>query len=111
MESVDFFFFFFFIARRMEGRRDKRRTIPLDDSIGSERLARGRGGGAESRGGEMISKREICRGGGKRRADVWEFGVIAHDRPCECNLIVASDAVNATAERGAESTNDKKKSA
>lgn len=49
--------------------------------------------------------------GGKKRADVWEFGVIAHDRPCECNLIVASDAVNATAERGAESTNDKKKSA
>lgn len=97
----------------MEGTRDKRRAhvllsmIPSAPSVSS-------GGRGEWRGGEMISKREIWRGGGgggKKRADVWEFGVIAHDRPCECNLIVASDAVNATAERGAESTNDKKKSA
>lgn len=35
----------------------------------------------------------------EKRADLPERANIAHDRPCERNLIVASDVVNATAER------------
>lgn len=37
--------------------------------------------------------------GGKTCAGLSERANIAHDRPCERNLIVASDVVNATAER------------